>query len=77
MIPFPFFSAIVLFENPIHFPRVFGGFIERSGSLGSEWKWKLPLEQCGPSFLFCVSLELRFGLELHGEFPPLEVSLRL
>ena len=39
----PFFSAIVLFDNPIHFPRVFGGFIERSGPLGSEWTWKIPL----------------------------------
>ena len=28
-----FFSAIVLFTNRIHSPRVFGGFLERSGSL--------------------------------------------
>ena len=25
-------------------PWVSGGFLERSGSLGLEWNWKLPLE---------------------------------
>ena len=29
LIPFPFFSTIVLFKNRIRFPRVFGGFVER------------------------------------------------
>ena len=29
----PFFSAIVLFKTDRHFPRVFGGFPERFGSL--------------------------------------------
>ena len=38
----PFFSAVLLFNNQIRFPLVFGGFLERFGSLGSEWKWKLP-----------------------------------
>ena len=39
----PFFSTIFLFENHL-FPHVFSGFLERFGSLGSEWKWKVPLE---------------------------------
>ena len=37
-VDFSFFSAIVLFKNQSPFPtRVFGGFLERLGCLGSEW----------------------------------------
>ena len=39
----PFFSAIVLFKSQPNLPRVFGGFLERLGSLGRMGK--LPLEQ--------------------------------
>ena len=39
----PFFSTIVLSENQ-PFPQVAEGFLERFGSLGSEWKREVPLE---------------------------------
>ena len=45
LIPGPFFSAIALFkDHGIHFPGFDRWFPEKkNGSLGSEWKWKLPL----------------------------------
>ena len=37
--------------------RPAGGFLERSGSLDSEWNWKVPLESPIP---FCLS-DVLFG----------------
>ena len=33
------------FQRPAVSPDLFDGFLKRFGSLGSEWKWKVPLER--------------------------------
>ena len=43
----PFFSTIVLSKNRMRFPSVSEGFLERFGSLVSEWG-RYPLEQRQP-----------------------------